>query len=120
MFGRNGEHMVDAKAMKFRDFGRLLLRIDFIDDDKHGLAGPSQQPDKFLIGRCDAGSAVGDEENEYCSFNRYLRLFVYANRDLALFARNNAAGVDNFVAAAMPIEDAVDSIPGDSRLVRND
>src|SRR5262245_19931741 len=117
MFGRNREHLVEAKAMKLRDFRRLLLRINFVDNKKDWFAGPAQEPDKLLIGRCDAASAIGHEEDEYRCFNCDLRLLEYSNRNLGFLAGDDAAGIDNFVRAAMPIEDAVNAIACNSRLV---
>src|SRR5579864_1250417 len=110
--------MVDAKAMKLRDFGRLLLRINFVDHQEHRFAGSAQKLSKFLIGRCNAASAIDNKENKCRRINRILRLLEYSNRDLGLFAWNEAAGVDNFVGAAVPVEDAINSIARDSRLVR--
>src|ERR1041385_3703882 len=120
MFSGNRKDMVDAKAMKFRDFGRLLLRINFVDHQEHRLPGPAQKPNKFLIRRCDAAPTVGNEENKNRSFDRNLCLLKYSNRDLRLFAWNDAAGIDNFVGVAMPVEDAINSIACDSRLVGYD
>src|ERR1051326_9002136 len=120
MFGRNREDMVDAKAMKLRYFGSLLLRINFVDDDIQRFAGPAQKLDKFLIGRCDAASAIGHEENECRRFNCNLRLLENPYGDLRLFARAHAAGVHYFIRASMPVEDAVDAVACNSRFVCND
>src|SRR5438874_11709454 len=97
MFGRYREDVVDAKAMEFSNFRCLFLRINFVDDDIDRFAGSAQEPDEFLIRRCDAASAIRYKEDECRRPNCDLRLFEDANRDLGLLARNEAAGIDDFI-----------------------
>src|SRR6516162_3486358 len=120
MFSRNGEDMVDSQAVELGSFSRLFLRIDFVDNEEDGLARTTKKTDKFLIGSCDAGSAVNDEKHERRAFNRNFGLFKNALRDFCLFAWNDAAGVYNFVGASVPTDNSVNSVARNARLVGND
>jgi len=73
-----------------------------------------------LIGRCDAGPAIDDKENQRCGFHGDAGLLENPDGNLAVFAWNQAAGVYNLVGASMPMEGSVNAIARDSRFIRYD
>ena len=72
-----------------------------------------------MIRRCDTDSAIDDQENQRRTFDCDLGLFEDSNGDFGFFARNDAAGIDNFVGTAVPIQIAIDAVARDARLVRD-
>src|SRR5437867_280075 len=103
--------------MKLRDFRRLLVRIDFIDDQKQWFMGTAKELGEFKIGSGDAASAIDNEEDKRGRIHRNLGLLENSGRNFRFFARNDAAGIHNFEGAAAPFRRAVNAIAGDSRLV---
>src|SRR5205085_213825 len=117
MFRRNRKDMAKSETVELRHVGHLLLRIDFVDDNEDGLRRTPQKAGEFLIRSSDAGSAIDNQEKKSRTFDRHFGLFENAHGDLALFARNDAAGVYNFVGTTMPTYSSVNSIARDARLI---
>ena len=98
----------------------LFAGVDLVDDQEDSLAGPSQEPGKFLVGSGDGSAAVDDEEDERRMIDCNLRLFEDLSRDLGFLAGNDAAGVDNLEGSPVPSSRAIDAIAGDAGLIGND
>ena len=88
--------------------------------EEDGLAGTSQEAGKFLIGGCNAGSAIDDKEDESGAVDRDLRLLEDTDGNLTLFTGNDPAGIDDLVGAPVPTDGPIDSIARDSGLIADD
>ena len=73
-----------------------------------------------MIRSSDAGPAVNQEKDQGGAFDCNLRLLEDADGNLGLFARNDPAGIDNFVGTPVPTYSSVDSVARDAGLVGND
>ena len=113
----DGEHLLDAEAVKIVDQRRLLFAVDFVDCEEKRPVGLAQQADQFEVGAGEFGASVDHHDDGGGFVERDARLTVDFGRDQVFLFGQNAAGVDDAQMAAAPLGVAVEAVAGDAGFV---
>jgi len=119
MLGGNRENLV-AKLIELGSKLRLLRRINLIHSEHGRLARATQQLRQLQIERHDSFAAIDNLHDARRIFNRNTGLTEDFARYTRLVFRDNSARIHYLKSAAFPFGVAVDAIPRDSRLIRDD
>src|SRR5579883_555334 len=116
----DGEHVGDAELVEL--VREVLARsgIGLIDRERDGLAQLAQHGREVAVRGGDFGAAIDQKNDVGGAFERDLRLPQDLAGDVFAVIDDNAAGVDDFEAAAIVLGKPVDAVPRDPRLIADD
>ena len=120
VLGADGEKFCNAKLAEVLGLGSERVGFNLVDGEKDGLAAALQQAGQVVV-RARQLSADVDNHDERSGFiERDFGLAVNFGGDELRIVGNDAAGVDEAIAAAGPFIFAVDAVAGDAGLIADD
>jgi hypothetical protein len=94
--------------------------VDLVDGGRDGFVQEAQHLREFAVGGRDFGAAIDEEDDLRGGVEREARLLQDLRRDERFVIGDDAAGVDDFEAAADVDGDAADAVARDAGFVADD